>query len=292
MRPKLGRLNQYTARSVSLTQISSEGHGCSALKVSLVTPSYNQGRFIERTIQSILTQSYSNFEFFIQDGGSTDSTIDIISRHQGMLSGWASETDSGQAQAINKAFARSTGEIMAWINSDDLLLPGTLAFISEFFGKNPQVDVVYGNRIIINEDDLEIGRWILPCHDGELLSWVDFVPQESLFWRRRIWDKVGGYVEESFNFAMDWELLLRFREAGAKFAHQPELFGLFRVHSNQKTSADLESGGKLEMNKLRKKYLNKVPSRFELRFAVLPYIIKHLFAEHRFSASNNICKSQ
>ena len=114
---------------------------------------------------------------------------------------------------------------MAWLNSDDLLLPGALFYVAEYFRKHPEVDVIYGHRIIINEDNRETGRWVLPPHNDNMLQWADYVPQETMFWRRDLWDKVGGYVDESFQFAMDWELILRFRNAGAVFS---SCFTLFR----------------------------------------------------------------
>src|SRR6202162_2378644 len=99
---------------------------------------------------------------------------------------------------------------MAWLNSDDIMLPGALAYVATYFNQHPGIDVVYGHRILIHENDQQNGRWVMPGHNYDLLSWADYIPQETLFWRRRIWDKVGGRVDESFRFAMDWDLLVRF----------------------------------------------------------------------------------
>jgi len=165
---------------------------------------------------------------------------------------------------------------MAWLNSDDLLLPGALACVANYFARHPEVDVVYGNRLLIDEDDMEIGRWILPGHDNEVLSWVDYVPQESLFWRRSIWEKVGGNVDESFRFAMDWDLLLRFRDAGAQFAHIPCFLGAFRVHAQQKSSAAMSDVGVPEMNRIRERILGRVPSMKEIQKAVKPFLARHV----------------
>ena len=147
-------------------------------------------------------------------GGSSDETVSVLRRFEPLLRSWRSEPDDGQADAINRGFAETTGEIMAWLNSDDLLLPGTLAYVAQYFAKHPEVDVVYGNRIMIDDDDGQIGSWILPAHDDHALTLADYVPQETLFWRRRIWDAAGGSVDTSFAFAIDWDLLLRFRAAG------------------------------------------------------------------------------
>jgi glycosyltransferase involved in cell wall biosynthesis len=244
--------------------------------ISLVTPSYNQGHFIERTICSVLDQEYPNLEYFIQDGGSTDETVDVLKRYQGQLTGWISEQDDGQSQAINRGFHRTRGEIMGWLNSDDLLLPGSLTRVADFFERHPDVDVVYGDRLLIDENDMEIGRWILPKHDSVVLSWVDYIPQETLFWRRSIWDKVGGTINESFRFAMDWDLIVRFRNKGARIVHIPSLLGAFRVHSSQKTSSMINEVGLREMDSIRLRELGRVPSWSEIRLAIGPYMFRHV----------------
>ena len=168
---------------------------------------------------------------------------------------------------------------MCWLNSDDLLLPGTLEIVSKFFRDNPSVDVVYGNRLQIDVNDQEIGRWILPGHDDGVLSWVDYIPQETLFWRRDIWEKIGGQIDESFSFAMDWDLLLRFRDAGASFAHIPRFLGAFRVHNKQKTIADINDVGQREMNRIRERALGYVPSQLKIKRAVTPFLLKHLWVD-------------
>jgi hypothetical protein len=116
----------------------------------------------------------------------------------------------------------------------------------------------------------------MPGHDSAVLSWADYVPQETIFWRRRIWDKVGGQIDESFRFAMDWDLLVRFRDAGAKFAHIPRFLGAFRVHQHQKTTASINDIGHQEMDRIRNRVLGRVPSRKEIRAATLPYLLKHI----------------
>ena len=132
------------------------------------------------------------------------------------------------AQAINRGFAHSTGDIMAYLNADDLLLPGSLNFVAAYFEAHPDIDVVYGHRVLIDADGAEIGRWVLPPHEDEVLSWADFVPQETLFWRRDMGERAGGAMDESFRFALDWDLLLRFRDAGARFVRLPRFLGAFR----------------------------------------------------------------
>jgi glycosyltransferase involved in cell wall biosynthesis len=281
IRPRLGVLDQYPPRALTrqLTKLEAKVDAVLSPKISIVTPSYQQGMFIERTLNSILNQEYKNLEYFIQDGGSKDNTVEVIQRYEKKLTGWVSEEDGGQSQAINRGFKNASGEIMAWLNSDDLLLPDTLAIVADYFSHHPNVDVVYGNRLLIDENDMEIGRWIMPGHDGKVLSWVDYVPQETMFWRRRIWDKVGGGVDETFRFAMDWDLLVRFREAGANFAHIPYFLGAFRIHDRQKTSAAINEIGFQEMDRIRERLLGRVPSKKEVRKAVTPFLLKHVFID-------------
>jgi len=227
----------------------------------------------------VLEQNYPNLEYHVQDGGSEDGTLEIIQRHAHRLAGWESRSDSGQSQAINLGFAHTSGEIMAWLNSDDILLPGALHCVVDFFNRNPDVDVIYGHRLLIDENDKLIGRWILPAHNDKILSWADYVPQETLFWRRSIWEKVGGRIDESFRFAMDWDLLLRFRDAGARFARVPRFLGGFRIHPHQKTSAAISEIGFQEMDRLRERALGRVPTHLEVRRAVAPYLLRHLACE-------------
>jgi GT2 family glycosyltransferase len=287
--PRLGNLNQHAPIELCLPPHYSRRIPLeSTPRISIVTPSFNQGEFIERTIRSVLDQAYPNLEYHVQDGASGDGTRAILERYSGRLAGWDSSPDSGQTEAINRGFARTTGEIMAWLNSDDVLLPGALAYVADFFNRHPDVDVVYGHRALLDEKDRQIGRWILPAHSDAVLSWADYVPQETLFWRRRIWDKAGGRVDESFRFAMDWDLLVRFRDAGARFERLPRFLGGFRIHPQQKTSASMSEIGFTEMNRIRERALGRVPTHLEISKAVLPYLMKHCAADFRWRLQNRI----
>jgi GT2 family glycosyltransferase len=281
--PKIGRLQNYDYKHRGNDKLVHEHLPFEGVGISIVIPSYNQGQFIERTLTSVLNQSYPKLELFVQDNHSTDQTAAVLERYQHRLTGCFIEKDSGQSEAINRGFARSNEEIMAWLNSDDVLLPNTLFTVGSFFHHHPDVDVLYGNRLLIDEDDGEIGRWILPKHDSEVLSWADFVPQETLFWRRTMWLKIGGRIDESFRFAMDWDLLLRFRNAGAKFAHIPRFLGAFRVHDNQKTSAEINKTGTREMDIIRTRELGRSPRRREIRVALLPYTVAHMAADVKYA---------
>lgn len=281
LRPRLGNLNQYAARP--MTQVKALSRPAAAApRISIVTPSYGQGSYIERTLLSVLDQNYPDLEYVVQDGGSRDGTVQVLEAYSGRLASWQSLPDSGQSDAINKGFSRTSGDIMAWLNSDDLLLPGSLARVEKAFRENPDVDVIYGNRLLIDENDREIGRWIMPGHDAKVLSWADYIPQETLFWRRSIWEKCGGSIDDTFRFAMDWDLLVRFRDAGAKFLHIPEFMGAFRIHEQQKTSAVISEIGFQEMDRIRLRTLGKVPTRKEIRRATIGFLIRHSLADLKY----------
>lgn len=280
VRPKIGVLSQHPPIPMQLhASYTTPVLPQKFPKVSIVTPSFQQAEYIGLTVDSILGQQYPNLEYFIQDGGSQDGTVEIVKRYTDRLSGWESLPDNGQAHAINLGFNKTSGEIMAWVNSDDLLLPGALAFVVEYFNNHPDVDVIYGNRIIVDVDGNQIGRWVLPPHDDGVLFWADYIPQETMFWRRRIWDKVGAAVDESFQFAMDWDLILRFQAAGARFKHLPRYLGAFRVHELQKTTAAINDVGFGEMMRLRERCHKRIVTQVEICKGVAPYLIKHRIAD-------------
>ena len=224
-------------------------------KISIVTPSYNQGAFLEQTMQSVLQQNYSHLEYVVIDGGSKDNSPQIIKKNQTMLSYCVSEPDQGQSHAIQKGFRQCSGkadDIMAYLNSDDLLLPGALNFVATYFKKHPHVDMIYGHRILVNDRGEEIGRWFTPRHNNYNLSILDYVPQETMFWRRRLYDKIGG-IDPNFHFAMDWDFLLRAQESGAVIKRVPYFLGCFRVHEQQKTNLHITTIGDQEVQQLRKR---------------------------------------
>ena len=251
--------------------------------IAVVTPSYNQAAFLPRTIESVLQQNYPRLEYVVQDGGSTDGTGAVLERYRGVLTHCESRRDRGQAEAINLGFGHTTGTIMAYLNSDDLLLPGALAAVAGCFAAHPEVDVVYGHRVIIDEHDREVGRWVLPPHDGKALLWLDYVPQETLFWRRRLWERVGGALDEDLQFAMDWDLLIRFQQAGARFVRLPRFLAAFRVHAAQKTNARLVEVGAREVRWLRERCHGPAVSEQDVRRNVGPYLRRQAYyhALHR-----------
>ena len=252
-------LRQYDPRPVRWDAIPAARVAPDRLpRIGLVTPSYNQAAFIEATLQSVLSQDYPRLAYVVQDGGSSDASAALIARHARRLAHWESKPDRGQADGIARGFGRLDGllepdDVMGWLNSDDLLAPGTLRFVGDYFARHPKVDVLYGHRLIIDREGREIGRWILPRHDPRALEWVDYVPQETLFWRKRAWDRAGG-LDVSFQFALDWDLLARFTAAHLKVVRVPRFLGAFRVHADQKTSQHLHSTGAEEMTRIRRRF--------------------------------------
>lgn len=281
---KLFRLHNYPPRALKVpTFYVSQATQEELPTFSIVTPNMNQGDYIAETIESVTNQNYPNLEYTVQDGNSTDHSVDVIRRYESELSSWRSEPDSGQTQAINRGFSRTSGDVMAYLNSDDLLLPGCLHYVADFFNKHPNVDVVYGHRVLVDEDSREIGRWVLPRHDNKVIMYADYIPQETMFWRKGAWEAVGERLDESFRFAMDWDLLLRFRQAGLRFHRVPRFLGAFRVTADQKTSSQLATLGEQEMKRLRTRELGRKPSYREINRAVRPYIRRHWFYDKLYT---------
>lgn len=215
-------------------------------RISIVTPSYNHARFVPWTVRSVLHQRYPDLEYILMDGGSKDATVEVLAPYRSSFAHFVSERDKGQSDALCRGFLRSSGEIMAYLNSDDLLAPGVLHTIARYFHDHPEVDVVYGHRVLIDAVNLTTGYWMVPeRHNHYLMMRWDMIPQETCFWRRRIWERAGN-VDSSFRFAMDYDLFSRFMAAGARFAVLPRFLGAFRKHDEAKTTQLMDTVGKTE----------------------------------------------
>ena len=204
--------------------------------VSIVTPSYNQARYLEETMRSVLEQDYPHIEYIVVDGGSTDGSREIIEKYAERLAWWVSEKDRGQTDAINKGFARARGEVLAWLNSDDTYQPGAIREAVEFLRANPQVGLVYGAANYIDEHGRVIGRFPAAQTDyRRLRQGYVHIPQQSAFFRADLWRKVGP-LDDSFYFAMDYDLWVRLARE-ASIVYLPRVWANFRLHSDAKTIA-------------------------------------------------------
>lgn len=217
------------------------------MTISIVTPSFEQGRFLEWTLRSVLLQDFPKLEYVVMDGGSRDQTPEILSRYASRLTYLESAPDRGQADAVARGFARTTGEIMAYLNSDDMLAPGSLSFVENFFHEHPRVDALYSHRVFVNEANLVDSYWILPPHSNWLMKRWDYIPQETCFWRRRIYEQTGG-IDPRLQFALDYDLFARFMEQG-RMVRVNRFLGAFRRHANSKTFGLI--AGHPEIDKVR-----------------------------------------
>jgi len=208
------------------------------MKISVITPSFNQAKYLEATIQSVLSQKGVELEYIIIDGGSTDGSLDIINRYSRQLAYWVSEPDQGQTDAINKGFARATGDILAWLNSDDTYKPGALAEAVAYLAENPAVGLVYGDCDYIDREGRVIGRFPAAQTDyRKLRQGYVHIPQQAAFFRGELWRQVGP-LDPSFYFAMDYDLWVRLAKT-KPVKYLPRVWANFRLHSDAKTiSAD------------------------------------------------------
>jgi glycosyltransferase involved in cell wall biosynthesis len=271
---KLGTFDHYRPREIRFPSPYVPKVAATDLpSIQIVTPSLNQARFIGETIESVLGQNYPKLTYVIQDALSDDGTEEIIEGYKERLV-IRRERDTGQANAINRGFENADSDIMGYLNSDDLLLPGTLAYVAEFFLRNPEIDVVYGHRVIIDAQTFETGRWILPAHDSEAVKWADYIPQETMFWRKRVWDRLAKF-DESFRYALDWDFILRAQSLNFKFKRLPRFLGCFRVHDAQKTSSLVDVGAG-EMRRLRIQHLGQKYHARSVRQAIRGYVLQHV----------------
>ncbi|MBN1148833.1 MAG: glycosyltransferase [Anaerolineales bacterium] len=202
--------------------------------VSIVTPSYNQSRYLEETIRSVLGQEYPNIEYILVDGSSTDGSLEIIQRYADCLAWWVSEPDRGQTDAINKGFARAHGEILAWLNSDDTYLPNAVSQAVAYLQAHPEAGMVYGDANLVDEAGSVIGRFPARQTDYQRLrrGYVH-IPQQASFFRASLWQQVGP-LDPGFYFAMDYDLWVRLARL-APLHYMPQLWANFRLHDAGKS---------------------------------------------------------
>jgi glycosyltransferase involved in cell wall biosynthesis len=209
--------------------------------VSIITPSFNQVQFLEYTIQSVLQQDYPNLEYIVVDGDSTDGSPDVIERYQDQLAWWVSEPDLGQADAINKGFRKSSGEIIAWLNSDDLYLPGAISSAVELFQNNPDAGVIYGDAVSADADGRLLNELRFSSWDTEDFLQFKIICQPAVFMKRSFVEKVG-YLDPSYHFFLDHQLWIRLSRE-TDFVHYPEIWAVSRYHMDAKNRTMASESG-------------------------------------------------
>lgn len=247
------------------------------MKISIITPSYNQGQFIERTLQSVASQSGAEIEHVVFDGGSNDNTVDVLKAFQPPVR-WVSKKDKGQTDAVNQGIRATDGEIIGWLNSDDIYYPGAIARVMQYFLDHPDVDVVYGMADHIDLADHAFETYPSAPWDLEQLKETCFICQPALFFRRRVVEQYG-LLDETLNYCMDYEYWLRLGKAGARFAYLEEKLAGSRLYADNKT---LGARVKVhsEINSMFKKLFGKVPDRWLFNYA-------HAVVEQRVSRKPN-----
>ena len=234
------------------------------MKVSIVTPSLNQAAFIERTIRSVLDQQWSPFEHIVIDGGSTDGTLSILQKYSDRVQ-WVSEPDHGQSDAVNKGIRRAAGEIIGWLNSDDIYYPGAISEVAQFFAAHPEIDAVYGEADYIGDDDSVIAPYPTQPWDFAQLQSLCFICQPALFYRRAVFER-HGYLDTDLNYCMDYEYFLRLGRGGARFAHLSRKLAGSRMYVGNKTiSGSLKAH--TEINDMFHRRFGRVPDSWLFSYA-------------------------
>jgi glycosyltransferase involved in cell wall biosynthesis len=207
-------------------------------KLSVITPSYNQAQYLEETILSVLEQNYERLEFIIIDGGSDDESPAVIRKYENRISYWVSEKDRGQAHALNKGLARASGDIVAYLNSDDFYLPGAFAAVVSYFQEHPECEWLCGDTRMFGEQrEPHVIAARVPKSAAHALSWAYKAPQPGMFWRRSL---LREGFDERWRYCFDHELYVRLLLAGHKCYHLPQTLAAYRLHSTSKTVAEGE----------------------------------------------------
>jgi GT2 family glycosyltransferase len=276
LRERLTRAEaQYRPRPLTVpARYLHEQEPSPAPTISVVTPTGGAVPYLRQTIESVLRQGYPGLEYTVTHDGTNRGAADTVAAYERRLRQLEVRPDRGQPNAIAEGFARSEGEIMGWLNSDDVLLPGALACVGRYMAENPGVDVVYGYRVLLDADDRDVGIWVTAPHCASSLQWYDFVPQETVFWRRSLWERVGG-IDERLTLAFDWDLFSRFHRSGAKIVRLPRFLGGYRQHPAQRSRVEYRRSLR-EQGAVRRQWHARAVHRDEVRARVFPMVMRTL----------------
>lgn len=248
-------------------------------RISVVTPSLNQGEFLEQTILSVLEQDYNNLEYIIIDGGSKDNSVEIIRKYEKYLAYWISEKDNGQAEAIDKGFRHSTGEVLAWLNSDDQYCPGALNVVGQYFDQNPEVDLLYGDYYLLRRNGTYKLKKKIDFDYMVALYCYLMIPQPSAFWRSTLYNDVGG-LDITLSYSMDYDLFLRMARHGC-VKHLKLPLSVFRLHTQSKSVANsdrfAEENYRIQKKHIPETFLSTPYFHFKKNLLLLKTVLLFLF---------------
>ncbi|CAN2040984.1 glycosyltransferase [Candidatus Magnetomoraceae bacterium gMMP-15] len=251
-------------------------HDSTYPKISIITPSYNQSQFLERTILSVLNQNYPNVEFIIIDGGSTDGSVDIIKKYEKYLAYWVSESDQGQSHALNKGFERASGDIFGWLNSDDPYTPDAFKNLYNFYKNYPNIKIFFGDRWIINNmDEILSIEYAFNFNSLHLIFDGFTMANQAMFWKKDVHDRLG-YFDERLHRSMDYDMMLNlgYNEKAKDFFRLSLPLGCFRIHNAQKTKGPDEATA-------AEAYLITTKNNCQIKFTALGKILRFLFRFRR-----------
>ena len=249
-------------------------------KISIVTPCLNGADYLAEAMDSVLGQGYPNLEYVVIDGGSTDGSVEIIKKRASYLAHWESEPDRGHAHALNKGFSRTTGEIMGWLNADDILHRGSLTLLAQVFGRFPEVQWLTGQQSHLDERGSVVAvhpprSWVRMMFLAGDYRWIQ---QESTYWRRALWEKAGARLDESYGLASDFELWVRFFRH-AQLQTTSGLVGGFRFHARQRTQGQIEAyeaeAQQVVVNELRRLADTGLPHPYSDAWIAAPPVLKY-----------------
>jgi glycosyltransferase involved in cell wall biosynthesis len=205
-------------------------------KISVITPAFNHARFLEQTMRSVLDQQYPALEYWVMDGGSQDGTTDLLRRYDARLAGWVSEKDRGQCHAFNKGLARSAGDIIGWLNSDDVYLHRNLFAAADYFARHPDVDIVFADYLYMDAGGRILKRRREIPFNASIYLWTEDCYHANCagFFRRRVFDRTGP-LPENYHYSMDYDFYLRAAHAGFRFGHVHQYWAAYRLHESSKS---------------------------------------------------------